>query len=171
MSGPGCNHWVQHHWPSLPMHVRSEPLHLFCSYISACCSPSLPVDAFSQSRSPPKHHLWILCLERCPDAFSCICIMLHLRTSEVSPTWTFLSLASSAHVWPLIPASTTAMEECVRAGVQIAPTVGCEHHYSAHMQELEGQSQNQPQFTHFYFLVSVWLPLTATRDLQLIMRA
>jgi hypothetical protein len=42
----------------------------------------------------------------------------------------------------------------VRAGVHIAPRVGCEHHCSTHMQELEGLSQNQPQFTYFYFLVS-----------------
>lgn len=110
MSGPGHSHWVQHPRPSLPTQVRSEPLHLFFCYFSARCSPTLSIDAFSQSQSPSEHHLWVFCLDRCPNASSCT--MLYLRTSELFPTRTSLSLATSAHIWSLVPAGITAMEGC-----------------------------------------------------------
>lgn len=148
MSGPGHSRWVQHPRPSLPTHVRSE-------------QPTV----HQPSPLMPSHSLSLL-LSITSGMFAWIDVpMLPLASAPRSILGQVRCFPPEllSHL-PVQPMSGHLFQQAsllwrgVRVGVHIAPRVGCEHHCSTHMQELEGLSQNQPQFTYFYFLVSAVAP-------------
>lgn len=152
MSGPGLGHWVQHARPSLPMPVRSEPSHLFFSYISTRCLPTLPAGAFSQSQSPPEHHLWGVCLDRCPDAPAPCDILGQVRCLPAE----LLSHSAVEPMWGHSSSKRPAMEEYER--VQVVPMVGCEHYICRSWRVCLRTSLSSHASTPWCHL---WLPLTA----------